>query len=378
MLTEMNIGVAAVSYVLLATIPYSWKFVLSPFVKAIILRHTDRIYAVKKIALVSQLLVFLGFTSIGFYDRSGSLVLLCGIVLLTVVSVSVHDIVRTYVKLSVFDMRDLGIATSVENVGFRIGMLLAGACLLYTANVVGWRMAYVMVGASALLIVLFTFLMSGLEQQMFKDQEASSDGKHALAGYIRTCVTFFRSNGLLLLVSIMLSFKFADSCINCLKGAFLHSIGIGKLMFANISHIAGVFVMIASGTFAGVLISKIGSRKCVAASFFGHCLASIIFMFLAGNKVDTLTLTLLVNASTFVFGFSCVVFRTFIAEQSNGDVNICAVLLSVGSVFRILSCSLGGFIAENFSWPTAYLICLVANVPGLITYAKFYTKAKIR
>ena len=38
MLSENGIDVSSIAHVLLATIPYSWKFAISPFIKNLILR----------------------------------------------------------------------------------------------------------------------------------------------------------------------------------------------------------------------------------------------------------------------------------------------------------------------------------------------------
>jgi PAT family beta-lactamase induction signal transducer AmpG len=378
MLTERGATVAEVSRVVIATIPYSWKFMLSPFVKNMILRHKDRACIIRKLAFISQLFVFVGLASMGFYESEGSLILLWVTVLLTVISISVHDIVRAYVKLRVCDKGDLGIVTSIENAGFRIGMLLAGACLLYIANAVGWRLSYIAIGVSVLLVSLSTVFSAGLTKLTFVDDGEVQNERLSLACYINTCVGLFKTKGVFLLAFIIVSFKFADSCINSLKGAFLHSIGIGRLLFTNISHIAGVFTMIAGGSFAGGMLSRIGSKRCVEFTFVLQCLASAIFIFLSCSKVEILPLTLLINTSTFVFGFSNVVFRTFIAEQSDGDVNTDSVLLSIGSALRILACSLGGSIAENGSWTLMYIACLISNLPGLIVCRKFYARKQLR
>ncbi|MDR1609511.1 MAG: MFS transporter [Holosporales bacterium] len=375
MLTERGSSVAEISCIVIATIPYSWKFTLSPFVKHMILRHKDRTRIIKRLAFASQLLVFVGLASMGFYESGGSLVLLWVTVLITVVSISVHDIVRAYVKLRVCNKEDLGIVTSVENAGFRIGMLMAGACLLYIANAVGWRLSYIAIAVSVLVMSFTTFFSAWLTKLTFVDSNGEEqDEKLSIARYIKACVGFFKTKGVFLLAFIIVSFKFADSCINSLKGVFLHSIGISRLLFANISHIAGVFTMIAGGSLAGVMISRIGSERCIQFTFVLQCLASSIFMFLSCNKVAILPLTLLINTSTFVFGFSNVVFRTFVAEQSGGDVNIDSILLSIGSALRILACSLGGLIAENYSWIAMYTICLISNLPGLMVCQKFHTK----
>ncbi|MDR3224286.1 MAG: MFS transporter [Holosporales bacterium] len=359
MLAERGIDVATITRLMLASIPYSWKFAISPFTKNIIVKYSY----LKSITCIAHLLVLIGLILIGIFAASGSLVLLGIIVFITVTAVSVQDVVRAYVKLKSFEQNELGIITSIENAGFRIGMFLSGAGLLYIADSFSWKVAYVFISLTALIAAISTVLIPNLKHTEREDI-------YSIKKYIKTCAKFFKNSGILLLAIMIISFKFADSSINCLKGCFLHSLGINKLLFANISSVLGMFIMMISGGIAGGLIYKIGNTKCVKLSLLANCMASTIFIFLSLHKVNVFSLTILINTATFIFGFSNVVFRTFIANHSNGDVNIYTILLSVGSVVRILSYSIAGVIASKFSWPIMFAVCLILNIPGVIVFSK--------
>ncbi|MDR0942664.1 MAG: MFS transporter [Holosporales bacterium] len=379
MLSERGVCVSTITRILLVTVPYSWKFAMSPFIKNLILKNkiekvekvSSRASVCKTMLYASQFIVLIGFSSIGLFEKAGSLVLLSVVIFITVIATSVLDILRAYVMLNSFEGKELGIVTSVESAGFRIGMILSGACLFYMANAIGWKTSYLIIGGAALITLASTLFMSEPSEPMVKNT-SDQNTFYLITDYFKVCFKFFKKHGVFLLIFIFISFKFSDSCINGLKGMFLYSLGIGKVLFVNISFLAGLFCMMISGALGGWAVYKIGSERCIKLSFGAQCIASSIFIFLSLYKIDIMNLALLINISTLIFGFSNVVFRTFVAERSNGDVNIYTMMLSVGSAIRVLSYSMGGEIVNSFSWTAMYIVCLISCIPGLFSCSRLF------
>ena len=363
MLSERGVAVAVITNIMLATLPYSWKFVISPFVERFIRRR----HSIKAIAYVSQAVVFIGFVSLGLFRNGGSLLAAFLLVIAIVLAASVHDIVRGYVKLNMFTSQELGTVSAIENTGFRVGMFISGACVIYLANAIGWFLAFLIAGGCVLFSTIATFCVP---RSSIRISAPGASGRHTLKLYLSNCLHFFKKYGVFSLLFIILSFKMTDSCINILKPAFMHHIGVSRLAFANISHLLGLCTMIISGLIAGVAISRIGTRKCVHLAFLAQMLTSSIFIYLSLTQVSLMLITVLVNISTFIFGFSNVVFRTFAAQEARRDVNMYTVVLSLVSFIRICLYPLAGFITTHYSWWLVYLICLLSNLPGIAACSK--------
>jgi PAT family beta-lactamase induction signal transducer AmpG len=372
MLSERGVSVSTVTNVLLATIPYSWKFAISPFIKNLIQRYSSSQFnIVKIISSISQYVMLLGFSSLGFFEKTGSLLLVGFIILLTVFAVSINDILRAHIKLVLFDQRDLGFVSIVENTGFRIGMFIAGACVIYIAEMSGWKEAFMLVGSIITLAAIPILFMKNDHSQK---EPLKNDSIKSLKDYFLACSNFLRNYGIVCLVCLLISFKTTDSCINGVKSSFLHYIGISRLAFANMSHLIGTFSMVIGGIVAGVALYKMGSGWCVRTTFLMQMISSLIFIYFSAFNPNLATITTLVNVSTFIFGFSGVVFRTFVAEEAKRDVNMYVMLLSIGSLIRILSYSFAGNIVENYSWEAVYFLCLISNIPGYFLYSKLHKK----
>lgn len=362
MLSEKGVGVSTITNLLLSTIPYSWKFAISPFIKNIIIKHNSK-NTIKLISILSQIIIFITFLSLGFFENNN--LWIAGLVIFfLIIAVCVHDIARAYIKLVIFNTEDLGIISAVENTGFRIGMFIAGACIIYIANLTNWTMAFVITSCVISFATISTLLMKIENTSNLPETLRENSVKE----YIKSCFEFLKEYKIIILIFVIISFKLTDSCISVLKPMFLHYLGISRVGFANITHLAGIFSMIISGIVAGSLLYKLGTKSCIKITFLFQMIASLIFMYFSAYKSELFTITVLVNVSTFIFGFSSVVFRTFIAENSKKDINIYATLLSFGSFIRILSYSFAGVVVDQYSWGTIYFICLLSNIPGYFLY----------
>jgi PAT family beta-lactamase induction signal transducer AmpG len=280
-------------------------------------------------------------------------------ILVVILAGSVHDLLGDYIRLVSFKDKTLGVATSAGTIGFRVGMLVSGAGVLYLASLFSWKYAFAITGFSVLLSTLATILLP--------PYEVPQKSTNSLRQYISFCVDLFKKHNIVLIILLTLSFKFADSNINGLKTVFLHSIGIGRTDFANISQVMGVLVMLIAGAVSGAASYRYDIKKCVKLSFTLQIIPAICFLYMAifGNNSFLLTTTL-VNISTFFLGFSAVIYRTYISEISETDINTYTILLSIGSMFRSLSACIGGIIVDEFSWNALYIICILSNIPGLV------------
>ena len=373
MLSERGIDVSSIAHILLATIPYSWKFAISPFIKSLIFRYkSSKINVIKAIAYTTQVLVFFGFSSLGFWNEKNNFLLGAFLIFFIVLAVSIHDILRAHMKLVLFSEKDFGVVSAIENTGFRLGMFIAGACIVYIANSVGWRVAFMVPALAVWLVTIATFFANFKQKY---EKICPDEPINFVKNYLKIGYNFFKTYGIIVILCIIISFKVTDSTINGLKPMFIHFLGVNRIEFANMVHLYGLITMTLAGIIAGFALSKLRLVTCIKCTFFAQAIVSLIFVYLVTYHENVPTITILVNIATFVFGFSGVVFRTFTAHISNRDVNIYTIFLSIGSLIRICSYSLAGFVVEHYSWNTLFVLCLISNIPGYIFVYTFLKKA---
>lgn len=379
MLSENGVDVATITRMLLATIPYSWKFAISPFIKNLIERHRivrhTNFDVVKIIAYAMQLIVFSGFSLLGFFYKTNISWLASIVIFFVVLAVSIHDILRAHMKLAFFKTDEFGFVSAVENTGFRLGMFTAGVCIVYIANSVGWQVAFIAAAFAVGLVTIATFFLKNTNRNNEISQETPTN---FLKNYIKIGYDFFKTCGFLSLICIIASFKVTDSAINGLKPMFIHFLGINRIAFANIVHVYGLITMTVAGIIAGFAINKFGIKACIKQTFLAQMIVSLIFIYLVVNHDNLLAITILVNIATFVFGFCGVIFRTFIAHISKRDINIYTISLSLGSFIRICTYSIAGFIVAHYSWNMLFIVCMISNISGYFFVTKFLKKSNYK
>jgi PAT family beta-lactamase induction signal transducer AmpG len=368
MLSEHNIKVSEITLILAATFPYSWKFALSPAIKNFILKFQDsKFNIIKIISLVLQIFIVICFSSIGYLVNAGYIFIVGLLVFILSISIALYDTVYSHVNLVSFRTEELGAATSVISAGFRLGIFISGGVMLYVAEAIGWEKSFLATGIFIALCLIATAFIPRISNGQ---QPTIPDKLFSLKDYVLTFKEFFKKHNIIIFTLLLLSLKFADGCISTMKPIFLQTHGISKIIFANITHILGMFVTIISGFLAGYWIGKMGITKCLRHALIMQLCATIPFILLPFKMPGTIILAIIINLATFTFGFTNVVYRTFAAQESNRDVNRFALILSIGSLIRIFSAYIGGVVVDHYSWATMFVICLIANIPGLFIYAK--------
>ena len=359
MLAENGIDVATITKILFATVPYSLKFAISPFVKNIITKYESKNYnIIRLISYICQTFIFIGFASLGQLNTVNTIFIAPIVIFFTILFTSVHDILRAHIKLMMFDPSKFGLITAIENTGFRIGMLVSGATILYVAHFLGWKIAFLLTSITIFFSTVATFRI----KQIFQSTEI--DTSTLIKSYILSGIKFFKETEVFVLIIVLISFKLSDSCINSLKPMFMQYLNISKIEYANIVHLIGMITMIISGIIAGYILTKIELIKCVRIVFIAQTIISTSFLYLSIRNPSYSTIAIIVNVSTFVFGYAGVVLRTFLAHISQRDVNKYTMFLSIGSLMRISLCCIGGSIVHWHSWKSVWIICILSNIPG--------------
>ena len=104
--------------------------------------------------LISQILSFLTIIVIGFQNPSENIqVFVIAVILLSIFSAT-PDICVDTLRINLVDKKEIGEASAVYIIGYRIGaVLLSQVITFYIAEYYGWNMAYIFVG-----ILFFIFL----------------------------------------------------------------------------------------------------------------------------------------------------------------------------------------------------------------------------
>ena len=368
MLYEKGFDLKSIALITSATLPYSFKFLLSPYVKKIIQN-----YSLKNFTIILQLLIATLFSTLGIFANYKGVLIACVNVLLLVIIMASHDIVCSYVKLNNFEKKELGIVGAVSNTGFRIGMLLGTGILLYLAEKAGWHKAFCYCITPVIvccLVSIFYLKINSTEKKL-----AENKSKSPMKNLIQSLILFYKKYPVVLILLIVFCFKVSDSTINSTKGILLAHLNISKVTIANICQIPGVFGLIAGGFLAGIAAYKYNVINCLKYSLLLQLFVCCLFLYITITDSNLIKMAVILNVASLIFGFSTVMYRAFVDTISNGDINVNTSLGSIGPLFRTILSSVSFAVLDITGWSMFYVICALATVPGIyVCYQKKYQK----
>ncbi|KAG1250382.1 hypothetical protein G6F68_012833 [Rhizopus microsporus] len=123
--------------------------------------------------------------------------------------------------------------------GYRIGLILAGAGALYLAQFEGWIVAYLAMAALMLLPIVTTLLCAEPERPATTVQRRIDVAE----AFVQPITSFFSRNGValaLVLLAFVGLFKSPDQGIGVMAGPFYLDSGFDKADIATVSKLFGV------------------------------------------------------------------------------------------------------------------------------------------
>ncbi len=228
-LREAGIDRSAVTFFSWAALGYSFKFVWAPLVDKMPLPLlTSRMGRRRSWLLLAQLsvmaaIVWMACTDPTLGERSMIMMALAAILL--GFSSATQDIVIDAYRIECIDISMQALLASSYVVGYRIGMLVAGAGSLYLATLLGttremyrfeaWQMTYLVMALVMSVGVITTLCIAEPERN-----EAASRHQYSLHHYLRFLLLF-----LLVAASFGGSFFFSGSLVSSVKEVFAQGSG---------------------------------------------------------------------------------------------------------------------------------------------------------
>lgn len=346
-LSEAQINKTLIGLFMFASLPYSIKFLWSPYLDRIkIPRLTQRIGQRRSWAMLAQLGTLGSLIGLSFCDPTQSLIpLACWATLVSFFSATLDSIIDAY-RIELLSHQHLGSGAAIEAVGFRLGMVSSGAGALYLANAWGWSTAYLSMSLCCLI---------GFAAILASDEPCQPPNRVTTRWHHACSIPF---SLFFTLLGFIFFFKLIDIVLNSMMAPFLHDLGFNKVDFANFSKLYGTTLTIVGGLLAGNAIHRFGIDFVVKCAISLQCFSALIFITQAqlGHHVPCLIVAL--GIESFTAGLSATVFIAFLSHfcRNGNSAHNFTLLYSFGSFSRVLISSIAGFAADHIGWQALFLL----------------------
>ncbi len=358
-MTVEGIDLKTIGIFALVGLPYTLKFLWSPFMDRFIPPYFGRR---RGWIVITQILLVLAIALLSFTSPSDA-VMTVGFLALFIAFISAsQDIVIDAYRTDVLHEKERGVGAAVFVMGYRIATLVSGAFALIMSDHIGWRNTYLVMA-----VIMFSGILTTLfAKEPDKKVTPPANMKEAVWGPLQD---YFKRESAIILLLLIVLYKLGDAFAGTLTTPFLiRGIGFTPSDVGTINKGLGFLSLIIGATIGGTLMIKLGLYR--ALLFFGilQAVSNLSFMVLAwiGKSYGMLIFT--IAFENFSGGMGTSAFVSLIMGMCNHRFTATqyALLSSLAALGRIFIAPSSGFLVESIGWPGFFFITFIFSIPGLL------------
>jgi PAT family beta-lactamase induction signal transducer AmpG len=377
-LSESGIDKTSIGLFLLVGLPYSFKFLWSPLVDRMPLGALTRLFGQRRgWALLTQLGLVASLAAMAVTDPQTQTLQLAALAVAVAFCSASQDIVLDAYRVEILDENQQGAGAATIVLGYRLGMLAAGAGALYVATFFDWHVAYL--SMAALMVVGMTTVLLAPEPAPPPPAAAPGLGGPArsrlerLALWFRGAVVepfsqFARRPAWLSILLFVALYKLGDVMAGALATPFYLEIGFSKIEIANVTKAMGLFATIGGGLVGGLMVGRLGIVRSLLVCGFLQMASNLCFAWLSQVGYDIGALSVVITVENVSGGMGTAAFVAYLSSLCNRGYTATqyALLTSFAALARDTLAASSGWFVEAFGWFGYYLFTSATALPALL------------
>ncbi|MDR2871484.1 MAG: MFS transporter, partial [Xanthomonadaceae bacterium] len=260
-LHDSGLDIKNITMIASAGLAYSLKFLWSPLVDRLHLPLLKRFGQRRSWLLLAQSGVMAGLLLMSWIGTD-HLGLFIGCTLLVAFAGATIDIAVDAYRIEIAPTEAQGALIATYSLGYRVGLIVAGAMALALSDLVSWSRVYqTMAAIMAIPVIAVLLAREPTTSRIRTDGWRQSMYEGVVAPFVDFFVRYRMSIGLLLLLFVLI-FKISDQAlVGGLMGPFYRAQGFEKTEIAAITKIYGIWVGMVGTFLGGVAVAWIGIRR---------------------------------------------------------------------------------------------------------------------
>ena len=364
-MTDEKINLAVIGMFSLVGLPYTVKFLWSPFLDRYVPPFMGRR---RGWMLISQILLMLAIGLFYFIKPATSPWIVAILAVFVTFFSASQDVVIDAYRRELLPDEELGLGASMSSNGYRIGMLISGAFALFLADRIPWNYVYLLLAGSLFIGIITTFLGPNPDGQIIPPKTLRD-------AVIEPFTDYFKRRGAFEILAFILLYKIGDVMAANMTTPFILKIGFSKTDLAVVAKTFGIIAIIGGGLLGGILLLRIGLLRALCIFGILQAGSTLAFSALASVGHNYYVLVATVAFENFTSGMGASAFIAFMASLCNRKFTATqyALLSSLMGIPRVIIASPTGYLAEWFGWVHFFIFCTLAAIPGLIFLFRYNT-----
>ena len=365
-MTVAGVNLTAIGFFSLVSLPYSLKFLWSPLIDRFGLPFLGRR---KGWLFVTQVALAATIAAMIFQRPSQVLQLLAINAFLIAFLSATQDIVIDAYVTDISDASEVGAASGVKVLGYRIAMIATGGGALVIADFMSWQTVYFLMGV---LMLILAAISTRVREPVLRDRPPASINEAVrmpLADFFARSGT---ARGTWILAFILL-YRLGDSMINNMTTPFLLQAGFSQTDIGVIQGGVGLLATITGVLAGGLVIARIGINRSLWVFGILQAASNFAYLVLAYVGREYAVMVAAIVIENVCYGLATAALVGFIMSLCNPRFSATqyALLSSLIAVGRDVIASPSGSIAEKLGWPAFFLISIIAAIPGMLLLPLF-------
>ena len=359
-MTNEGIDLKTIGVFTLVASPYTFKFIWAPLMDRFALPFLGRR---RGWLMLTQVGLIAAIAAMGLVNPRTAPGATASLALLVAFLSASQDVVSDAWRTDTLTEAERGFGVATFVMGYRFGMIAAGAVALSLSQFIGWPRTYWSMAALMLVGVVATLIAP--EPQGHRPPRTLREAA------VVPFVDYFRRQGALPALLFLLLYKLGDSIAGGMTTPFFLKLGFSNLEVGTISKGVGMVATIGGALLGGVLLARLGLRRSLFIFGALQAVTNLTFLALALVGKDHVVLALAICSDNVCGGMATTAFGAFTMSLCNKRFSatqfaLLSALANFGS--RMLTAT-SGFLAEGMGWPGFFGLTVVLAVPALVLLA---------
>ncbi|TWI05850.1 PAT family beta-lactamase induction signal transducer AmpG [Luteimonas cucumeris] len=376
-LRDVGLDLGSIGLISLASFFYLLKFLWAPLIDRYAFPLTAFLGRRRSWLLIAQLVVTVALFALAYMRPQYGVGGLVMWVLIASFAGATQDSVVDAYRIEIAPANAQAALAATYVLGYRIGLILAGAGALYIADLRDWTWAYLAMASLMLLPIVTTLLC----REPVAPESTVTRRIDFVGAFWQPFSSFFSSNGLLLGLVLLLFvglYKFPDQVIGVMAGPFYLDSGYTKSDIATVSKLYGVVMGVVGAFAGGAAVAAFGFRRMLFAAAIGVALSNAAFLLMAHYPGQIWAFYAAIAADNLFQGFAGVVLVAFMSSLTDRNFTATqyALLVSLANLPGKFVGGASGYIVEATSYSTFFLISTLTVIPTLLLLAWLWQRIK--
>ncbi|MFB9867761.1 AmpG family muropeptide MFS transporter [Vreelandella sulfidaeris] len=385
-----GVEVAAIGFFAWIGMLYSIKFFWAPVVDRLALPVITRAFGQRRgWMLLAQATIAAGLVGLASVSPVGNLgwVALCA--LLVAFGSATQDIAIDAYRIESADDDVQAAMSSTYIIGYRGGLLAAGAGALYIAASSSWHAAYLSMAALMSIGVITVLLRpepqrASLSIQLIHEPKVSAFirasrgkpkivrriGAWSIGALVCPFTDFFHRFGVkaLWILVFIAVFRISDLAMASMANPLYIDVGFSLATIANVTNIFGIAMSIAGGLLGGLLVARYGIGPLLIFGAGLVMVTNLLFAALAvvGNVLPMLVITII--GDNLANGLASAVFIAFLSSLTSRAYTATqyALFSSLMTLPGKFLSGFGGLVVTSQGYPSFFVIATLLGLPAIV------------